>query len=94
MCISFYPFCALQEVQSGLISYFAFSYMNPKRICVYCASSKKVPQQYFEHTSLLAKQLVKAGHHIVYGGGAVGLMGTLADTLQKVVRLLVSCQNL
>ncbi len=52
-----------------------------KRICVYCASSEKVPAKYFEDTKKIAEGLVAGDHHVVYGGGAVGLMGTLADTV-------------
>jgi uncharacterized protein (TIGR00730 family) len=52
-----------------------------KRICVYCASSEKVPSKYFDDTKKIAAELVAGNHHVVYGGGAVGLMGTLADTV-------------
>lgn len=50
------------------------------RVCVFCASSAKVDKYYFDQTELVAKELVKAGTTIVYGGGSVGLMGCLADT--------------
>lgn len=50
------------------------------RICVFCASSAKVDPIYFDNTRLVAEELVNAGTTIVYGGGAVGLMGCLADT--------------
>lgn len=51
------------------------------KICVYCASSAKVDNAYFEATEKLAIQLVKANIEVVYGGGAIGLMGKLADTV-------------
>ena len=51
------------------------------KICVYCASSAKVDNVYFEATEKLAIQLVNANIEVVYGGGAVGLMGKLADTI-------------
>lgn len=51
------------------------------KICVYCASSAKVDNVYFEATEKLAIQLVNANVEVVYGGGAVGLMGKLADTV-------------
>jgi uncharacterized protein (TIGR00730 family) len=51
------------------------------RICVYCASSSKIDQAYFEATERLAKILVKANVEVVYGGGGHGLMGKLADTV-------------
>lgn len=50
------------------------------RICVFCASSAKVSEQYFEATRQVAKCLVEHKATIVYGGGSVGLMGCLADT--------------
>ena len=50
-------------------------------ICVYCASSALVDPIYFEATERLAKEFVNAGVHVVYGGGATGLMGRLADTV-------------
>ncbi len=51
------------------------------KICVYCASSAKVSQSYFDATEQLANELVQANIEVVYGGGAVGLMGKLADTI-------------
>ena len=51
------------------------------RICVYCASSAQIDQSYFDATERLAKEFVKAGIEVVYGGGAIGLMGKLADTI-------------
>jgi uncharacterized protein (TIGR00730 family) len=49
------------------------------RICVYCASSDKVDNIYFEAVAVLAKILVSNNIQVVYGGGATGLMGKLAD---------------
>lgn len=51
-----------------------------KRVCIYCASSNKIPKPYFAATRVLAKILVSHGVTIVYGGGASGLMGELANT--------------
>lgn len=50
-------------------------------ICVYCASSTQIPTLYFEATSELGKILSNAGIEVVFGGGATGLMGTLADSV-------------
>jgi len=50
------------------------------RISVYCASSSKINQKYFDATRVLATELAKRGDTIVYGGGSHGLMGCLADT--------------
>ncbi len=52
-----------------------------KKVCVYCASSDKIDQKYFEATKKLARVLAKKNITVVYGGGARGLMGQLADTV-------------
>jgi uncharacterized protein (TIGR00730 family) len=49
------------------------------RICVYCASSEHVDRAYHEAAANLGRTLAEAGCTIVYGGGAVGLMGSLAN---------------
>lgn len=49
-------------------------------IAVYCGSNLGNIAAYYHATQQMAKALVRRGHHIVYGGGSVGLMGTLADT--------------
>lgn len=51
------------------------------RICIYCASSAKIDESYFEATERLAKILVNSKVHVIYGGGGHGLMGKLADTV-------------
>lgn len=51
------------------------------KICVYCASSTKINTAFFKATEVLAKELVKEQVQVVYGGGGVGLMGQLADTV-------------
>jgi uncharacterized protein (TIGR00730 family) len=51
------------------------------KVCVYCASSPKVDRIYFQATERLAKEFVKEKVEVVYGGGAYGLMGQLADTV-------------
>lgn len=53
--------------------------MNIRRVCVYCASSDKVDEIYFKATATLAEKLVSHNIQVVYGGGATGLMGRLAD---------------
>lgn len=55
--------------------------MKINKICIYCASSAKVANTYFDETEKLAKELVKSKIEIVFGGGATGLMGKLADTV-------------
>ena len=50
-----------------------------KKVCVFCASSHKVDEKYFDIAERTANTLVENETTIVYGGGAVGLMGRLAD---------------
>lgn len=50
-----------------------------RRICVFCGSSSGTRQSYAEAATSLARHLVANRIGIVYGGGKVGLMGTLAD---------------
>lgn len=49
------------------------------RVCVYCASSEHCAPVYHEAARALGRTLATAGCTVVYGGGAVGLMGSLAD---------------
>ena len=51
------------------------------KVTVYCASSSMIDEVYFEATRALAKQLVGMGAQVVFGGGANGLMGCLADAV-------------
>jgi uncharacterized protein (TIGR00730 family) len=52
-----------------------------KKVCVFCASSPKVDKKYFHDTELLGREFARNKIHVVYGGGAVGLMGELADSI-------------
>jgi uncharacterized protein (TIGR00730 family) len=52
-----------------------------KKICVYCASSSSIKSAFFDATETLAKLFVENDLEIVFGGGARGLMGKLADTV-------------
>jgi uncharacterized protein (TIGR00730 family) len=51
------------------------------RICVYCASSARIDRAYFDATATLARTFAHESVEVVFGGGAVGLMGQLADTM-------------
>ena len=48
-------------------------------ICVYCASSQRCDAVYHEAARLVGEILVDNGFGIVYGGGAKGSMGAVAD---------------
>src|SRR6059058_4548279 len=53
--------------------------MSFDRVCVYCASSRQTDAAYYEAAVTLGRSLAQRGVAIVYGGGAVGSMGALAD---------------
>lgn len=53
----------------------------PLQICVYCASSNQVAPIYFEAVDQLAINLVDHQATVIYGGGGIGLMGKLADSV-------------
>ena len=48
-------------------------------ICVFGASSNRLDSVYFEQARGLGLAIAKAGHGLVFGGGASGLMGACAD---------------
>src|SRR5262245_27011613 len=50
-----------------------------KSICVYCASSRACDAVYHDVARQLGGILAQKGYSIIYGGGAVGSMGALAD---------------
>ena len=52
-----------------------------RRVCVFCGSSPGARPAYAEAAEELARLLVADGTGLVYGGGAVGLMGRLADAV-------------
>jgi uncharacterized protein (TIGR00730 family) len=52
-----------------------------KRICVFCGSSVGAKSIYADAARELGLTLVKQKLGLVYGGGRVGLMGILADTV-------------
>jgi uncharacterized protein (TIGR00730 family) len=52
-----------------------------QRVCVFCGSSPGARPAYGDATEEFARLLVEEGIGVVYGGGAVGLMGRLADSV-------------
>ena len=50
-----------------------------KRICVYCASSKACDAIYHDVARRLGGVLAARGYAVIFGGGATGSMGALAD---------------
>lgn len=54
-----------------------------KRVCVYCASSSQVDENYKQAARRLGEILSEKGIGCNYGGGAIGLMGELAKSMVK-----------
>lgn len=52
-----------------------------KRVCVFCGANAGLREEYRSAARLLARALARRGLGLVYGGGNVGLMGTLADAM-------------
>ncbi len=52
-----------------------------RRVCVFCASSPVTDPAITEATVVLGRMLAEREIELVYGGGAVGLMGLVADTV-------------
>lgn len=65
---------------------------SPRRVTVYCASSRRCPAAYHEAARRLGLALAQGGFTIVYGGSALGSMGALAEGAQaaggKVIGVL------
>ncbi len=54
---------------------------NLQRLAVYCGANAGKNPAYAETTILLGKAMAARGVDLVYGGGRLGLMGTIADTV-------------
>ncbi len=52
-----------------------------KRLCVYCGSSRGSDPEFTDAAVELGEALAARGIGLVYGGGAVGLMGVVADAV-------------
>ena len=47
-------------------------------ICVFCASSERIPAHYVDLAAEVGAELARRGHSLVSGGGSVSCMGALA----------------
>lgn len=52
-----------------------------KSIAVYCGSSSGNQEIYTQQAQEMGRELARRGLTLVYGGGCVGLMGTIADAV-------------
>ena len=47
-------------------------------ICVFCASSDRIPERYLDLAAEVGAELARRGHALVSGGGSVSCMGAVA----------------
>jgi len=52
-----------------------------KRVCVYCGSGVGGHDEYADAARALGRALVERGVGLVFGGGRIGMMGVLAETV-------------
>ena len=52
-------------------------------ICVYCSSSDAIADVYPPVAQTLGTGIASRGHELLYGGGAVGLMGVMAEAAHE-----------
>ena len=52
-----------------------------RRVCVFCGSRTGTQSVFREGAEALARELAARHIGLVYGGGAIGLMGVLADAM-------------
>lgn len=52
-----------------------------RRVCIFCGSSHGARETYDAAAAEMGRALVRRGLGLVFGGGCVGLMGTLADAV-------------
>ena len=55
-----------------------------KKACVFCASSSKIDKVYTDAAKELGKELAINGWAMNYGGGAVGSMGAIANSMLEL----------
>ena len=54
-----------------------------KRLAVYCGSSMGSDPAFAETARALGEEMAKRGIGLVYGGGRLGLMGVVADSVLR-----------
>ena len=54
-----------------------------RNICVFCGSQSGTDRRYSKAAVEMGELLAQRGYGLVYGGGHIGLMGTIADTVMQ-----------
>lgn len=57
--------------------------MKPKNVCIFCASSNNIDSLYFDIARKIGIKCIENDFGLVYGGGAQGLMGQVAQTIAQ-----------
>jgi uncharacterized protein (TIGR00730 family) len=52
-----------------------------KTVCVYCGSGAGSNPRFLETATIFGRLLAESGIRLVYGGGAIGLMGAVAESV-------------
>ncbi|MHB1315084.1 MAG: LOG family protein [Christensenellales bacterium] len=58
--------------------------MNQQFLCVYSSSSICLPSYHYEVSKQLAHQMAQKGYGLVFGGGTIGVMGVMAQTMTEL----------
>jgi cytokinin riboside 5'-monophosphate phosphoribohydrolase len=53
-----------------------------KLLCVYCGSSERLEPRYYSAAEAVGRAMVENGWGLVYGGGNVGMMGSVAQSVK------------
>ncbi len=60
-----------------------------KLLCVYCSSSTQLDPKYYQEAERLGREMVAEGWGLIYGGGNVGLMGSVARSVKAAGGVVV-----
>ena len=60
----------------------ACAHLMAKLLCVYCGSSKNLESRYYSAAEAVGRSMVANGWGLVYGGGNVGMMGSVAGAVK------------
>lgn len=53
-----------------------------KAVCVFCSSSEVLDKSYFDIARDFGKLIAENGFNLVHGGGMIGLMGAISESVQ------------
>ena len=54
-----------------------------KWLAVYCSSSDALPNLYYDLAQKIGELMGKSGYNLIYGGGKVGMMARVAQTVKE-----------